>query len=364
MLFLNQSFRLLLCIGLIGIGAATTQSLADTPATAAETVPQKQLRIATWNIANLHHEAGVALRTRAEARDVIDYDRLAALAETRAWDIVALQEIGSPAAARRIFSEDAYHLVMSDRYEVGAENRPPADRDIYTAFVFSRSTFPDAPRTVSFSALAIDHIDIDRDGTPSVRPTRSALIADLTIGGKLVRVMNLHLKSSCHRWSLDPVQDQSATSGQPFSSRFDCRTLVAQRAILENWQEQQASVGHHTIVLGDFNRRLNMQNDRGQEIDHFWTDLNDGTPGALSFVKGPEGKDTVCWPDHEDRYEDHIDFVIYDAAIETDLSVAPATKISMGHEQDPRYKGRQRQRLSDHCPVEIVLRWRELGKGP
>jgi len=63
-------------------------------------------RIGTWNIANLHHESGVALRDGSVARDDVDFDRLAAFAADLDLDIIALQEIGSPAAAARIFPEN------------------------------------------------------------------------------------------------------------------------------------------------------------------------------------------------------------------------------------------------------------------
>lgn len=316
-----------------------------------------ELRLATWNIANLHHESGVALRGGAVARDDIDYTRLAEFADMQAWDIVALQEIGSPKAARRVFPENKYHLVMSDRYETDAEDRPADERDIYTAMVFSKETFPTAPNTQSFSALSVGHVGFDRDGTASVRPTRSAMIADLTIGGETVRIMGVHLKSSCHGWSLDPATDQSPTTGRPFSSRFHCRTLAAQRAILENWIEQQAAIGVTTIVLGDFNRRFNSVNDQNAPNDDFWLELNDGTPNNLALAKGPDGTDTTCWPNHSERFEDHIDFMVHDVALSDFATLTSAEKISMGHETDSRYADKERQKLSDHCPVAVEIRW-------
>lgn len=313
------------------------------------------LRIATWNIANLHHETGVALRSRAFAREEIDYTRLADLAAQMDLDIVALQEIGSPRAARRIFPEDQYHLVMSDRYEAGAEDRPADERDIYTALVFSKDRFPTVPETSSLEALAITHLGFDRDGTPSARKTRAGMVADITISGEPVRILGVHLKSFCHRWSLDPVVDQNPSTGAPFSSRFDCRTLRAQLSILESWVEQQAAQGIATIVLGDFNRNMNATNDMQEPIDDFWLDLNDGTPNGLTFEKGPLGTDTVCWPNHADRFDDHIDLVIYDSLVGDLATIGGPEKLSMGFEDDPTYDDRARQRLSDHCPVVMVL---------
>lgn len=172
-----------------------------------------------------------------------------------------------------------------------------------------------------------------------------------------MKVLNVHLKSGCHPWSLDPVVDQSPTTGRPFGSRFDCRTLAAQRAILENWLEQQAALGILTIVLGDFNRRLNATNAAIEDIDEFWRALNDGTPEDLSFVKGPLGQDEVCWPTHAQRFLEHIDFIVFDAQLADTATPDDPVKHSMGFEDDPRYRGRDRQRLSDHCPVTMRLTW-------
>lgn len=327
----------------------------------------QSLRIATWNIANLHHESGVPLRGSALARDDLDYERLAEVAAQLDLDVAVLQEAGSPSAIARIFPPDSYHIVMSDRYQPGAEDLAAHQRDIFTAIIFAKEAFPDAPDVSTLGALSIQHIGFDRDGTPSIRPTRAGVMVDIEIGGETVRLLGIHLKSSCHRWSLDPIQDQN-DNGRIFGSRFDCRTLDAQLNILESWIEQQASQGIPTIVLGDFNRDMNAADDDGAPTDAFWTQLNDGTPSGLSLVKGPLGIDTVCWPNHSDRFDDHIDFVVYDDALTGIGEIVAPEKFSMGYEDDPRYSTipdpnnpgrdiRQNQRLSDHCPVVMQIRY-------
>ncbi|WP_293573643.1 endonuclease/exonuclease/phosphatase family protein [Phaeobacter sp.] len=338
-------------------GIVSTSSMAQSSET---------LRIGTWNIANLHHESGVSLRGSALARDDLDYARLAEVAAVLDLDVVALQEVGSPAAIARIFPADEYHAIISDRYVKGAEEQPAGQRDIYTALVFSKDSFPEAPNVTTMDALSIQHIGFDRDGTPSSRPTRAGVMVDIELGGETVRLLGVHLKSSCHRWSLDPIQDQN-NDGRFFRSRFDCRTLDAQLNILENWIEQQSAQGIPTIVLGDFNRDMNAENADGDSIDPFWMQLNDGTPGGLELAKGPLGIDEVCWPRHGDRFDDHIDFVIYDQALSGLATLVEPQKFSMGHEDDPRYATipdpnnpdwdiRQNQRLSDHCPVVMEIR--------
>lgn len=316
---------------------------------------QERLRIATWNIANLHHVSGVPLRSGSKARDDEDFARLAALAEQLDLDIAALQEIGSPAALERVFPSADYHVVMSDRYVPGSENLPADQRGIYTAMVFSRERFATAPEVIQMPALSILHIGFDRDGTPSSRATRGGLIAEIELGGETVRLLGVHLKSFCHRWSLDPITDQHPTTGKPFSSRFDCRTLRAQLSILESWIEQQAAQGVTSIVLGDFNRNLNTEDSAGNSIDDFWLDLNDGTPNSLSLSKGPLGLDDVCWPDHSDRFDQHIDLFVFDENLSDLVSGMDIQKHTMGFENDPKYSGKDKQRLSDHCPVVMTL---------
>lgn len=320
-----------------------------------KTEENDQIRIGTWNIANLHHESGVSLREDSVVRDDIDYERLARVAASLDLDVVALQEIGSPRAAARVFPESDYHIVMSDRYQPGDEDRAAAERDIFTALALSKETFPELPEVETLSAISIDHIGFDRDGTPSIRPTRAGLVGHYTYNGQKVKLLAIHLKSSCHRWKLDPVTDQSPTTGEPFRSRFDCRTLAAQRAILENWIEQQAAQDIGVIVLGDFNRELNTEGSTGAPIDEFWLDMNDGTPNSLTLFKGPEDLDTVCWPNHSRRFEQHIDLILWDDMIADLVSLGAPQKHSMGFEDDPRYAGEERQKLSDHCPVTMAI---------
>ena len=325
---------------------------------------------AAWNIADLHHEDGVPLRDRSSARDAEDFERLKTYVTRNAWDIVAIQEAGSPQAIARIFPEDEYHIAISGRYTPGLEDTN--DRDIFTAYVFRKSKFPDMPSVETLDALAIRNIDI-RNGKPTNFYTRAGMIADLEIGEQTIRMLNVHLKSSCHEWSLHPVQDENRNSGDDFNSRFDCRTLKAQNLILESWIEQQQFLGHEIVILGDFNRRFNRFDDlpaADRRVDHFWSEIDDGTPNGLALARGPLGKNTTCWADHladgstkHGLYrEEHIDFVVFSSGLEDVINAADIEKISLPDEELGRYSGdTQREdrhngkRLSDHCPVVFSI---------
>ena len=314
----------------------------------------EMLKVVSWNIANLHHKPGVPLRNRAVPRDEMDYQRLRQVVENLDADILALQEIGSPAALGRIIPEEHYHLIVSGRYQQGIELLPPEQRDIFVALAISKKTFPRLPKVQTLDALSIRHLDL-RHGKAEERRTRAAMVVEFELEGLPVKLLAVHLKSFCHGWPLFPVEDEDSETKVVFNSRFACRTLVAQHAILENWLEQQAAQGIATIVAGDFNRRMNLPSSDAGDADHFWKELNDGNPSDLEFIKGPEGKDEACWPFHEQRYEEHIDFVVVDKTLLRNGRSVEFVKVSMGYEDDPRYEGNERQKLSDHCPVVMTL---------
>ncbi|WP_164860758.1 endonuclease/exonuclease/phosphatase family protein [Parasedimentitalea marina] len=315
-----------------------------------------ELRIATWNIANLHHETGVPLRDRATAREDIDYERLSNTATGLNADIILLQEIGSPAALARVFPVSNYHLIISDRYQEGDENKPPNERDIFTAVAISKDRFASAPPVTTEHAFSLTHFDIDRDTKElTARPTRAAMVIDLKIGGQEVKLIGLHLKSSCHQYSLFPIEDQNFFNEKPFGSRFDCRTLTAQLAILENWVEAQKETGRDVILAGDFNRRMNEVTRNPTRYEDFWGALNDGNPNGISLTKGPEGKDTVCWPKHTSRFDENIDFIVVDDDLLAGGADIDFEKLSLGHDDDPLYADYEKQRLSDHCPVVVTI---------
>jgi hypothetical protein len=72
----------------------------------------ESIRLAAWNINNLNDVAGVALRDRAPIRAEGDYDLLNQYRAQLNPDVVALQEMGNPKAAARIFPPDEYEVIF------------------------------------------------------------------------------------------------------------------------------------------------------------------------------------------------------------------------------------------------------------
>ena len=357
---LRRTTRMCFIVCCISIAVAQTHAQTSTQTSAqtsqrTQTTEATPLRIVSWNIANLHHETDVALRSRAAARSASDYQALASIAANLNADIALLQEVGSLQAVARVFPASAYHLFISDRYTTGDESKSMEQRDIYTAVAISKDRFPTPPPVYTESAFSISHIDYHaKSATASSRPTRAAMVVELQQHARTVKLLNLHLKSSCHQYALKPVADQNKQSGQVYGSRFDCRTLKAQQLILENWIEVQHALGHGVIIGGDFNRRLNRVFENGN-TDHFWQDLNDGEPGNLILHKGPVGPDTQCWPQHKRRFIEHIDFFVLDASIVTRYPAYTIEKKGLSHDNNPAYAGKRNQKLSDHCPVVLTL---------
>lgn len=314
------------------------------------------ITFASWNIANLHHQTGVSLRPGSVARRDIDYERLAAIGAELQADVVALQEVGSPAALLRVFPADKYHLVVSDLYQAGDENLPPEQRDIFTALAISKERFPEAPAVESVRSLALDHISFDRRTSSfQVRPTRSGILFEFNLNGRPVSFLGVHLKSFCHDFPLDVIEDQNFFNGKAFDSRFDCRTLKAQLAVLESWIEAKQASGRSVVIAGDFNRRMNVVYRNPTRHEDFWANLNDGQPDRLELAKGPEEEDKVCWPKHASRHLENIDFIVADKKLISTFRNVSFKKVGLGFDDHPDYTADNRQLLSDHCPVIMTM---------
>ncbi|GIT88876.1 hypothetical protein [Roseobacter sp. OBYS 0001] len=313
------------------------------------------LNLVAWNIANLHHETDVALRNGSARRLEMDYANLRKVADELKGHVYALQEIGSPAALARVLDPSEYHFVMSSRYEPGDEFHPPSERDIYTAFAFYKAVFPEPPKVSTLDALSLPHLAYDRrrDAADS-RPTRAGLVVEFHHNGHDIALLNVHLKSSCNRDDLADInEDHAGENNQMPHIPYACRTMTAQLEIIENWVEMQMGLGKKVMVMGDFNRQLNVTGDA------FWNDLNDGRPRDL--VKGPPNVNELCWDRHPAYKHHYVDFILADSAL---LSAEEAEGISRPGYQSylnedvmkAYLKKQDANRLSDHCPVVLQLR--------
>ena len=287
--------------------AASLTSLVVSPLAGAQ-----PLRFATWNIQNFWHVPGESLRGPYRGQDTIrtvqDYEALHAQIAALGAEVWALQEIGSPAAARALFPAPDWHLVFSPRYD------PEAPRDIYTAIALS---------TERIRVVDTGQIDLGINGRDRVGTTALIEVADQQIW-----IGSLHLKSGC------AFDDVTA------STRPACPVVAAQLARLESWIE--AHEGQGFILGGDFNRIFMGRPYGENSLDPTWQSLNDSPTYPLAlFPFSPtitchayRPKDMDTWP---------IDFIV--ASPPWGTQAQPG--VHAINQDNPR--------LSDHCPVLVTF---------
>jgi endonuclease/exonuclease/phosphatase family metal-dependent hydrolase len=221
-------------------------------------------------------------------------------------DVVALQEVDGPEAARLVFPD--YQFCFSGR--IALQNNGFAVR-----------------RGVPF-VCAADLVDLSMNDD-----VRRGVELRLFPGtADEMRLLSVHLKSGCARDSLQ-------------STRPSCGELARQVPVLEHWIDAQASLHKPFAVLGDFNRDLR-QEPPGVTV---WGEIDDASPPEADLVNTAEGQAFQnCMASQ--TFTGYIDYIILGRKMAQGL-----VKDSFGRELF-RPKDAQRRKLSDHCPVFIRLR--------
>ena len=229
------------------------------------------LRIGTWNLewmvtpetfdALAGHCMGKEKRAGGDDRsipcDLIpkgrwsakDLTQLRNFAASANLDVIALQETDGREVAKRIFPDYVFcfttrHNVQNVGFAVRRGIPHRCDRD--------------------YRALGLD--DYVRRG------------ADLTLypgTNRAIRLLAVHLKSACNS---DPLND----------SRDACRQLQRQVPILEEWIDRRARADNAFAVIGDFNRRLDLERESARDakgaIVALWPEINDGDPPGAELT--------------------------------------------------------------------------------
>ena len=221
-------------------------------------------------------------------------------------DVVALQEVDGPDAARLVFP--GHDFCFSTR--VGVQNNGFAIRHGLPfrcgAELTDLSLHDDVRRGVELQLFP---------GTPNE-----------------LRLLSVHLKSGCSREPLD-------------SPRPSCVQLAAQVPALERWIDAQASTKIPFAVLGDFNRDLRRE-PAGVSL---WAEIDDSDPEGADLVNTAEGQGFQnCSP--AQTFSGYIDYIVLG-----DQMARGLVGNSFGRELF-RLKDALRRKLSDHCPVFIRIR--------
>ena len=262
-----------------------------------------ELKVATWNLEwlTLRPAGDPILPENVVPKTAADRAVMRRYAQQLDADVVALQEVDGPEAAREVFPPDRYALYFTQDDVVQR-----------TGFAVRRGlTVERNPDLVG--------LDVYPDAKFRLRSG-----ADITVvlpGGRL-RLLDVHLKTGCHEDRLT-------------SRRRACETLNRQLPPLEGWMAQRKAEGVPFVLVGDFNRVM---------------DGNDDLLAALNSVspllRVTEGKSTPCWGGN--TFIDHI------------LAGGPARgwveretmQVMLYRETDPERK----EHLSDHCAVSVQFR--------
>ncbi|MDF7677703.1 endonuclease/exonuclease/phosphatase family protein [Acetobacteraceae bacterium ESL0709] len=241
------------------------------------------------------HEVPADIPFRSEQ----DYERLKSYARRLDSDIIAVEEIESDVALRKIFDPQYYDFILS--------KAPIVQR---VGLVIRHSL--NATINPEITALNVE--------PPGARHAiRSGL--DVTLHGQTqdLRLLVVHLKAGC--WAR-PLSD----------SKHSCPMLVQQLAIMENWILDREDEGVPYALLGDFNRRFTLK-------DPAFLTLREDAP--LTLVTA--GLASPC--QGGSRFIDHI--ILGGAARHW---LIPNSLRVMTYRFD-----RDTAMLSDHCPVSVTL---------
>lgn len=249
-------------------------------------------------------------------RSARDFELLARYARELDADVIALQEVDGPDAARLVFP--GYRFCFTARPHV--QNNGFAIRE-------------GIPYRCGQDVTELSLGDTVRRGAELI------LFPDEP---HEIRLLSVHLKAGCSRDRL--------------SSRNDaCRDLARQVAALEAWIDAQASAGRRFAVLGDFNRDL--LGERGPARDaagrllQVWPEIDDGEPPEADLFNAAEGQRfRNCTPGQ--RFSSYIDHIVLSRSLAR--AVVPGTFERLTY----RPADAHRARLSDHCPLSIRVRVR------
>ena len=262
------------------------------------------VEIATWNIEHLRAETGIGAVKRTEA----DFAALRAAVLVLDADIVALQEVNGPEAAARVFPPEEYAFYFSARNNTQR-----------TGFAVRRDL------------VVYQNPDLETLGLGGDLRHGADITVDLN--GTAIRLLSVHLKSGC--WEA-PLTDGSR----------DCVRLVQQVPALEAWIDARSVEDVSFAVLGDFNRRFDLDEALAAPGAGLWQEIDDGDPAGLDLVRANAGRISAC---KGGRYPDYIDHLVLDEQAAAWIVPGSFEQVLLPTPTP------QATRLSDHCPISVRI---------
>ena len=276
----------------------------------------RALKLASWNMEHLADTDGEGCRPRKPA----DYLALRRHAERLGADVIAVQEVENEQALAMVFDPElwSFEIARNPDQEAPRPCAGMADKTIITQRAGFAIRKPiKYSRNPDLRALDIGNGNRHRYGV------------DITLeAGAPVRLLSVHLKSGC-------------PAGAPGSGE-DCKVLFDQQKILKKWVDDRAKDAIPFVLLGDFNRRL-------QAEEQFWTGI-DAPDDPLKDLSITVKRDTParCQP----SFTQFIDYIIMN----------PASLVFLKNEsfQELTYETGVTP-ASDHCPIAVELTVPDLG---
>ncbi|MEY3713402.1 MAG: hypothetical protein RL321_1022 [Pseudomonadota bacterium] len=303
-------------------------------ATAANGANNTNLRMATWNLewliaprefrelaaSCLPRNASPGNRDRyipcnvadELQRSEADFRALRRVAEELDADVIALQEVDGPAAARKVFPKHQFCFTKRP----GVQNNGFAIR-----------------RGIPFRCEA-DVESLSLGG----RVRSGAHLVLYPNDPREMHLLSVHLKAGCPRRPLD-------------DSRRDCVTLAKQVPLLEAWIDEQAAANRRFAILGDFNHDFSTRGPARTEdgtLRNFWAEIDDGEPAGAKLVNVSSGERFVNCSAAQ-NYGSYIDHVVLGEKLASER--VPGSFIRTTFNEGDALK----RKLSDHCPVGIEV---------
>ncbi|QDH17497.1 endonuclease/exonuclease/phosphatase family protein [Swingsia samuiensis] len=259
------------------------------------------IKLSTWNLdwLSLRNPDDADLPSDIPHRSPNDFEHLNHYTQHLNADIIALQEVDGPEAAKKVFNPKDYQLVFTHDEVVQRTGIAVKHNLIVTQ--------NDDVKSLDVSSPTAKH------------HLRSGLDVSISDGKSTLRLLVVHLKTGC--WE-QPLQQK----------HHSCPQLYQQFHILEDWVAERQDEGSAFVVLGDFNRRLTL-------YDPIMIHLQTIAPLLLTTA----GKASPCWGG-----EYFIDHILLGNAASSWL--VPNSLRVMTYKESASAQG-----LSDHCPVSITL---------
>ncbi len=274
------------------------------------------LKLASWNMEHLADADGEGCRPREPE----DYLALKRHADRINADIIAVQEVENEQALARVFDPElwSFEIARNPDQETPRPCAGMADKTIITQRTgFAIKKPIKYSRNPDLTALDVGNANRLRYGV------------DITLeAGAPLRLLSVHLKSGC-------------PAGAP-GAGDDCQALFEQQKVLKKWVDERAKDAIPFILLGDFNRRL-------QAEEQFWTGID--APGdPLKDLALTVKRDTVARC--QLSFNQFIDYII--------LNPGSLALFKPDSFQELVYEAGVPP-ASDHCPIAVELNIRDLG---